>query len=58
MPEKYVDIVFTSFPAPSGCEFVEVEDRMGKAIRLGEWVDRGDGTFALRITEQAFNELD
>lgn len=35
-------------PCPSG-HFVEVEDRQRRSISVGEWVDRGDGTWALRL---------
>jgi hypothetical protein len=29
--------------------FVEVEDRFGKSIRVGEWVTRADGFHALEL---------
>jgi len=29
--------------------FVEVEDDRGRSIRLGDWVERDDGLWALRI---------
>ena len=53
-----VDIVFDGPPSPKGCRFIEVEDAQGKSVRLGKWVDRGDGTWALRIdTELARTAL-
>ena len=45
----YVDIVFDGPPGPESGRFVEVEDASGKSIRLGEWLQRPDGSWALRI---------
>jgi hypothetical protein len=43
-----VDILFDGPPGPEAGRFVEVE-RDGKSVRLGEWVERGDGYWALRV---------
>ncbi len=32
-----------------GPRLVELEDEAGRSIAIGEWVDRGDGYWALRI---------
>jgi hypothetical protein len=45
----FVDIVCTAPPDHQPPGFVEVEDKNGRSIRAGEWVDRGDGMWALRI---------
>jgi hypothetical protein len=45
----HVDIVFDGPPGPEPPGFVEVEDDEGRSIRYGEWVERGDGHWALRI---------
>jgi len=45
----YVDIVFDGPPGPEAGRFVEVEDASGKSIKLGEWLQRPDGSWALRI---------
>ena len=45
-----IDIVFDGPPGPESGRFVEVE-RDGKSIRLGEWVQRRDGLWALRIPD-------
>lgn len=48
----YLDIVFDGPPDHDGPRFVEVEDATGASVRAvgwGGWVDRGDGTWALRI---------
>ena len=29
--------------------FVEVENELGASVKAGEWIDRGDGYWALRI---------
>ena len=47
--QTYVDIVFDGPPGPESGRFVEVEDASGKSIRLGEWLQRPDGSWALRI---------
>ena len=49
---KYIDIVFEGAPGPpdSG-RFVEVENDEGQSLAaFGEWVQRPDGFWALRIT--------
>ena len=48
---KYVDIVFDGPPAPEAGRFVEVEDPSGRSIRMGEWVERSDGYWVLRIPD-------
>ena len=47
---KTIDIDFDGPPGPVAGRFVEVE-RDGKSVRFGEWVNRGDGTWALRIPD-------
>ena len=46
---KTVDIVFDGPPGPEGPRFVEVEDMKGAGVRVGEWMDRGNGLWALRV---------
>lgn len=43
-------VVFDGPPGPEGGRFVEVEDAKGRSVNVGEWVERGDGTWALNIT--------
>lgn len=45
----YVDIVFDGPPSDEGPRFVEVEGSDGKGMRWGQWVQRSDGTWALRV---------
>ncbi len=47
---KSVDIVFDGPPGPEGPRFIEVENMEGKSIRVGGWVERDDGHWALRLT--------
>lgn len=47
----FVDIVFDGPPSHESGRFVEVEDSAGASIRLGEWVERPDGYWALRIPD-------
>jgi hypothetical protein len=46
---SHVDIVFDGPPGPDAPRFVEVEDEWGRSIRYGEWIERDDGAWALRI---------
>lgn len=48
---RTIDIVFSDMPGPIHPSiFIEVE-RDGHSISCGEWVDRNDGTWALRIPD-------
>lgn len=49
MHTDYIDIVFDGPPSHESGRFVEVEDENGKSINAGEWIDRGNGLWALRI---------
>ncbi len=46
----YIDVVFDGPPAPEAGRFVEVEDPRGYSVNVGDWIDRGNGLWALRIT--------
>jgi hypothetical protein len=48
-PAPFIDIVFDGPPSHESGRFVEVEDETGKSIHVGEWVERGNGLWALRI---------
>jgi hypothetical protein len=52
-PGPYIDIVFDGPPSHESGRFVEVEDETGKSITIGEWLDRGDGFWVLRIAGNA-----
>lgn len=49
LQEWAIDVVFDGPPGPSAGRFVEVEDLSGKSVSIGQWIDRGDGMWALRI---------
>jgi hypothetical protein len=49
MNAPYVDVVFDGPPGAQSGRFIEAEDEHGCGTRAGEWIDRGDGTWALRI---------
>jgi len=49
MADDYIDIVFDGPPAPESGRFIEVEDASGASISVGQWVQRPDGYWALRI---------
>ncbi len=44
-----IDIVFDGPPGPESGRFVEVEDLNGRSIIVGEWIERPDGYWALRV---------
>lgn len=46
---KYTDIVFDGPPSHESGRFVEVESPTGTSVKVGEWVQRSDGYWALRI---------
>lgn len=48
---KPINIIFDGPPAPESGRFVEVETDDGKSINAGEWIERKDGLWALRITQ-------
>lgn len=45
-----IRIVFDGPPGPVAGRFVEVEDAAGHGLKVGKWVDRGDGLWDLRLT--------
>ena len=57
MPTKAIDIVFDGPPGPEGPRFVEVEYHQRYAVWIGEWIDRGDGYWALRFTAEDLDKL-
>lgn len=48
-PARFVDIVFDGPPGPDACRFCEVENEKGKSLMYGEWINRGNGYWALRV---------
>jgi len=44
-----INIVFDGPPVASSGRFVEVETDDGYSINIGEWLERPDGNWALRI---------
>lgn len=48
-PEDFIDILFDGPPGHESGRFVEVENPHRRSIRVGEWVERDDGLWALRI---------
>lgn len=52
MPTKHIDIVFDGPPSHESGRFIEVENDQRHSIRFGEWIDRGDGYWVLRIEQK------
>lgn len=46
-----INIIFDGPPGHEAGRFVEVETDDGRSIDAGEWIERPDGFWALRITE-------
>lgn len=46
---KHINIIFDGPPSHESGRFVEVEDDNGHSITIGEWIQRPDGYWALRI---------
>lgn len=46
---NFIDIVFDGPPGPQSGRFVEVENEKGESISVGEWIERADGYWVLRI---------
>lgn len=44
-----IEIIFDGAPGVDAGRFVEVEDEGGSGMSIGEWIDRKDGTWALRL---------
>jgi len=44
-----IRILFDGPPGPEAGRFIEVEDVRGVSISVGEWVERDDGMWELRI---------
>jgi hypothetical protein len=49
----FLDVVFDGPPSHESGRFVEVEDPDGKSVNAGQWIDRGDGMWALRLPRLA-----
>ena len=50
----YVDIVLDGPPEQGSGRLVEVEDNVGRSSKIGEWVQRPNGHWALRIRPEDF----
>ena len=46
-----INILFDGPPGPEAGRFVEAVTDDGKGISIGEWIEREDGLWSLRITE-------
>lgn len=45
-----INVVFDGPPGPESGRFVEVETDDGKGVGIGQWIERADGYWSLRIT--------
>jgi len=51
MSEQAINIIFDGPPGPSSGRFIEVETDSGWSLNVGEWIERPDGLWALRIEQ-------
>lgn len=49
--EKPINIIFDGPPSYKSGRFIEVETDDGHSISIGEWIEREDGLWALRIVK-------
>lgn len=49
--KQAINIIFDGPPSHESGRFVEVETDDGKSIKIGEWIQKRVGYWALRITE-------
>lgn len=54
---RYVDVVFDGPPSHKSGRFVEVENSSGQSVKIGEWIDRGNGLWLLRIRDEDIRRL-
>jgi len=47
---KYIEILFDGPPSPEQKSLADVNAPSGASMDIGEWIDKGDGLWALRIT--------
>lgn len=50
-PEEYIDIVFDGPPSHESGRFIEVNNPAGASISVGEWIEREDGRWMLRVPD-------
>ena len=51
MSEQAINVIFDGPPSHESGRFVEVELDNGRSVNVGEWIERDDGLWALRITK-------
>jgi len=54
---EYIDVLFDGPPSPD-TRLVEVEGPSKASVKAGEWVDRGEGFWALRIRPSDISRID
>ena len=54
MESEHIDIVFDGPPSRRAPRFVETDNDHGASVKLGEWIDLGNGFWVLRVTPESF----
>ena len=54
---RIVDVLFDGPPSHEAPRFIEVESPPGTSVSFGEWVARGNGLWALRLTIPTQDEM-
>ncbi len=52
-----LNFVFDGPPRPKGARFVEVETDDGRSVNVGEWIERKDGLWSLRIVSTDLDKI-
>jgi hypothetical protein len=55
--EAAINVIFDGGPGAEGGHFVEVETDDGRSTNVGEWIERTDGLWALRISRSLHADL-
>lgn len=53
---SYIEFLFNNPPGPES-DFVECENDQGHSIKAGEWYQRGDGFWVLRVKPEVFGNV-
>lgn len=54
-PTGFVDVLFGGPPSAESGRFIETDLADGSSCSVGEWIERSDGLWALRITRESLH---
>lgn len=56
-PVEFIDVVFDGPPGRTSGRFIEVENALSQSLKAGEWLQRKDGYWVLRIKPDVFGAI-